>query len=282
MDGEGTVELDGASVSVHVDIPSLCIKKEDPSVLECREEAPAVGENTGGTLNDEVTSSTLLVEVAATQVVEVNEPSTPRREKQNMAPLLLDNEPIKDTPPESPRIDIVEYKDRYHLYAELPPKSAHEQDIHVEVSENKFIISSERKDTYDGADRVVRREIDRGGFKRVLELPEDADASDIDVSLGNDRILQFKIRKVCVKERDEEEVCVKEGDEEESKFLETVAEDTPNGALNGSTNEREIPTEIKEEKEEEKTTENGENARESDQVQHTQKKAKSRSSCLIQ
>jgi len=117
-----------------------------------------------------------------------------------------------------------------------------------------------------------------------LELPEDADASDIDVSLGNDRILQFKIRKVCVKERDEEEVCVKERDEEEneSKFLETVAEDTPNGALNGSINEGDTPTEVKEEKEEEKTTENGENARESDQVQHTQKKAKSRSSCLIQ
>jgi len=107
----------------------------------------------------------------------------------------------------SPPIDIVELKDSYHLYAEVPGMSV--KDISIDLSNNLFTLTGDKRDhpllsRKNKAEEVVKQEINKGRFKRVLELPDDVDTDGVNVAYEGG-ILQFKIRKIEHETEEEEE-----------------------------------------------------------------------------
>lgn len=118
----------------------------------------------------------------------------------------------------SPPIDIVELKDSYHLYAEVPGMNV--KDISIDLSDNLFSLTGDKRDhpllvrKNKREEEVVKQEINKGRFKRVLELPEDVDPNDVNVAYEGG-ILQFKIRKIDNGEKSEVEDESEEVDVEE-------------------------------------------------------------------
>lgn len=113
----------------------------------------------------------------------------------------------------SPPIDIVELKDSYHVYAEVPGINV--KDISIDLSDNLFTLTGDKRDhpllsREKKAGDVLVQEINKGRFKRVLELPENVDTSDVDVEYAGG-ILQCKIRKL--EERKEEVEVVQKQEE---------------------------------------------------------------------
>jgi len=125
----------------------------------------------------------------------------------------------------SPPIDIVELADSYHVYAEVPGMSV--KDISIDLSNNLFTLTGDKRDhpllsrKNIGEEEVVKQEINKGRFKRVLELPEDVDTSGVNV-VYEGGILQFKIRKLDHYTEEQEEV---EFEEEVTVDNVTVEED---------------------------------------------------------
>ena len=110
----------------------------------------------------------------------------------------------------SPPIDIVELQDSYHIYAEVPGMNIKE--LSIDLSDNLFSLTGGKIDhpllsRTRANEGVVVQEINRGGrFKRVLELPENVDTSDVVVAYEAG-ILQCKIRKIEKEELPEEDVA---------------------------------------------------------------------------
>lgn len=123
----------------------------------------------------------------------------------------------------SPPIDIVELQDSYHIFAEVPGVNV--KDISIDLSNKLFTLTGDKRDhpmlsrgTQEG---VVVQEINKGRFKRVLELPENVDTNDVAVEYEGG-ILQFKIRKI-EDNTGEKESATGEA-QEESKSAEADAE----------------------------------------------------------
>lgn len=108
----------------------------------------------------------------------------------------------------SPPIDIIELKDSYHIYAEVPGLNV--KDISIDLSNNMFTLTGDKRDhplltrQSNKEEGVIVQEINKGRFKRVLELPENANTDDVAVEY-EEGILQFKIRKLEEKKEEEKE-----------------------------------------------------------------------------
>ncbi len=86
-----------------------------------------------------------------------------------------------------PAIDVVEKKDAYVLYAELPGVDASQVDIKFEqnVLTLRGTKSSALNVEKDGELRVFAAERVSGGFERSLRLPEFVDAEKISADFSN-------------------------------------------------------------------------------------------------
>lgn len=94
---------------------------------------------------------------------------------------------------EVPLYDLVDEGDKYVLEVELP--GVDRKDIDLYVKDNKLYISAKRKtQTSEKKEGVVRMERSYLGFRRVIELPEDADTDNIKAKY-KDGILKVEIPK---------------------------------------------------------------------------------------
>jgi len=113
-----------------------------------------------------------------------------------------------------PPIDIVELKDSYHIFAEIPGMSG--KDISIDLSNNMFTLTGDKRDhpllSRHKNEALVVQEINKGRFKRVLELPDNVDTDGVSVGY-EEGILQCKIRKLeGAKEKDNTEEKVEQKD----------------------------------------------------------------------
>ena len=92
-----------------------------------------------------------------------------------------------------PLINLTEDKDHYYVRAELPGLKGDELDI--QVTGKNLAISGERKiaAAEEGA-RYHRREREAGSFSRMIGLPGEVDAENVEASLENG-ILTIAISK---------------------------------------------------------------------------------------
>jgi len=125
----------------------------------------------------------------------------------------------------SPPIDILELQDSYHIYAEVPGMKV--QDISIDLSNNLFSLTGGKNDHPllfpESNAGVVVQEINRGRFKRVLELPDNVDTDGVTVGYEAG-ILQFKIRKIDTEKQPEEEAA---NDEEVQKEVVNANQEDP-------------------------------------------------------
>jgi HSP20 family protein len=86
-----------------------------------------------------------------------------------------------------PAIDVVEKKDAYVLYAELPGVDASQVDISFE--QNVLTIRGTKRSSFDaskqGELRIYAAERVHGSFERSIKLPEFVDGEKIDAEFAN-------------------------------------------------------------------------------------------------
>jgi HSP20 family protein len=86
-----------------------------------------------------------------------------------------------------PAIDVVEKKDAYVLYAELPGVDASQ--VNISFEQNVLTISGTKRSTLepanDGELRVYAAERVMGGFERSIRLPEFVDGDQISAEYAN-------------------------------------------------------------------------------------------------
>lgn len=86
-----------------------------------------------------------------------------------------------------PAIDVVEKKDAYVLYAELPGVDASQ--VNISFEQNVLTISGTKRSTLepanDGELRVYAAERVMGGFERSMRLPEFVDGDKISAEYTN-------------------------------------------------------------------------------------------------
>lgn len=92
-----------------------------------------------------------------------------------------------------PPVNLTEDKNRYYVRAELPGVKA--GDLDIQVTGNNLSITGERRAGADmeGA-RYHRREREGGKFSRVIGLPGDVDAQNVEAKLA-DGLLTISIAK---------------------------------------------------------------------------------------
>lgn len=79
-------------------------------------------------------------------------------------------------------LDFIEKPDAYLLKADAP--GMEKEDIHIEVRENRLCLKGERKEEKEEQDgKSSRYERSHRSFCRSLQLPKDADASQIQATL---------------------------------------------------------------------------------------------------
>jgi len=106
--------------------------------------------------------------------------------------------------PLSPPINIIEYKNAFHLTAEITRTKL--KNINVDVSDNVVRISGTKDEIDDNESNgtIITKEIQNGGFKRVLELPEKIDEDAVEASYDGTLLhLKMKKRKICEVEEEE-------------------------------------------------------------------------------
>ena len=83
-----------------------------------------------------------------------------------------------------PSLNLTEDKDNFYIRAELPGIKADALDI--SVTGRKLSISGERKIPSEGKEvRYHRKERDAGKFSRVIALPGDIDAQNVNARMKN-------------------------------------------------------------------------------------------------
>jgi HSP20 family protein len=83
-----------------------------------------------------------------------------------------------------PAVNITEHKEKYYVRAELPGITADE--IELQVTGRNLAISGERKIRSEGETaKYHRREREAGKFSRIIGLPGDIDADNIDAKMVN-------------------------------------------------------------------------------------------------
>ena len=92
-----------------------------------------------------------------------------------------------------PLINLVEDKESYYLYAELPGVKAESLDI--EATANNLSISGERLISLeDEGAKYHRKEREAGRFSRIVQMPGDINPETVDAALVNG-ILSVKVPK---------------------------------------------------------------------------------------
>ena len=93
----------------------------------------------------------------------------------------------------SPHVDIIEYDDRFELYADMPGIGTNA--IELSLENNVLTVTGERaKLATSDEQRRVRFERPVGKFHRQFVLPNVADTDDITAN-SNDGVLQVIIKK---------------------------------------------------------------------------------------
>ena len=93
----------------------------------------------------------------------------------------------------TPRVDVQEKADAYHLEAELPGLT--EKDFTVNVEHNLLTISSQQEHSEEREENgYVIRERRSGAFRRSFALPEDVDADQISATF-KDGLLTLTVPK---------------------------------------------------------------------------------------
>ena len=92
-----------------------------------------------------------------------------------------------------PAVDVLESKDSYLIYAELPGMKR--EDIIVEVKDGALVLSGEKK-AERPAEGVELRHVERSGtrFARVFSLPETVRQDGIEASY-RDGVLEIRVPK---------------------------------------------------------------------------------------
>jgi HSP20 family protein len=100
-----------------------------------------------------------------------------------------------ESPAITPRVDIAEEEDRYHLKADLP--GIDKKDIEVKIENGVLTISGERKSETrkDEKGRYSYYERSYGKFSRSFGLPEHVDTSTIDAHY-KDGVLEVNLKKL--------------------------------------------------------------------------------------
>lgn len=83
---------------------------------------------------------------------------------------------------EEPAVDV--YQDKDNLYVEIPLTGIKPEDVEISIEENILNISGKSEEKKEVKEKdYLRKEIRRGGFKRVIKLPvkvqEDKAAAEI-------------------------------------------------------------------------------------------------------
>ncbi len=106
-----------------------------------------------------------------------------------------------------PSLDIASGSNDYIIKLELP--GVDKKDIEVEVHNNTLTIKGKKKQELEEKEKdYYRIERSYGSFKRVLNLPEDADTDNI-VSEHKDGILTVKISKKEIPKKEVKKIEIK-------------------------------------------------------------------------
>lgn len=83
-----------------------------------------------------------------------------------------------------PRVDIVEFKDRYELHADLPGVDA--ESVDIDLNDGVLTVSGERvfSSGQDEPERIRRERVD-GCFERQFSLPRTIAAQDVSAKTEN-------------------------------------------------------------------------------------------------
>lgn len=93
----------------------------------------------------------------------------------------------------TPRLNIYEDKNKYHLEAELP--GLNQEDIEVSVDGNILCIKGKREQESEENSRdYYTHEFSHNSFIRSVSLPQNIDASDIEAKF-KDGILKVEVNK---------------------------------------------------------------------------------------
>ena len=114
-------------------------------------------------------------------------------EAAELEPGLLDR-------PAAPRVDIVEYEDRFELLCDLP--GVDENDIELTIAANVLTLKGEKKapvseERREKGCKLYRDEIWYGSFQRTISLPQGVDSENVNATSKNG------VLTVSVPKRDE-------------------------------------------------------------------------------
>lgn len=99
-----------------------------------------------------------------------------------------------------PSVDISETGKSYTITAEIP--GVEEKDVKLELTGHTLTISGEKKNEREEKDKNWHRiERSYGSFKRVLSLPEDAVAGDVEATFKNG-VLSINVPRKVLKKPD--------------------------------------------------------------------------------
>jgi len=106
-----------------------------------------------------------------------------------------------------PKVNSREEDNAYYVEVDLPGMK--KEDINIELIGNQLVISGERKLKNElKEDDYYRIETSIGKFQRVFNLPEDADAENIEATTKNG-VLEISIPKVQEEKEDKKKITIK-------------------------------------------------------------------------
>jgi HSP20 family protein len=91
------------------------------------------------------------------------------------------NQPIHQVAPAYPALNVWEDDDNLYAEAELP--GLRMENLELQVQGNELVIKGERKNQNDEGTTYHRRERGVGTFSRLVRLPVDVDAENVEATL---------------------------------------------------------------------------------------------------
>lgn len=108
-----------------------------------------------------------------------------------------------------PNLDIEEKDAHYVITVEVP--GVDQSNVEIQVDGRSLVISGEKtKETRDETATYHRVERSYGSFRRVLSLPENADAGKIDATFDNG-VLKIEVAKSAAAPSETRKVSIKHG-----------------------------------------------------------------------
>lgn len=112
---------------------------------------------------------------------------------ESLFPETVDENGESQTAVWSPRMDLTESAETYHLHMDLPGVS--KDQVSIQVEDNRLTIRGERKDEVSSEkEDMIRVERSFGTFYRTLRLPKAVDANKIEASFS-EGVLSVNIPK---------------------------------------------------------------------------------------